>query len=143
MFVRRSRAVWQGNFKEGKGRMSPGGRELEFAFSAGTRFGDEPGSNPEELVGAAHAGCFSMALAAVLDTAGFSPREIATEARVSIDRDASGFTIQRSDLSTEADVPGIDPDLFAKLAEDAKKGCPVSKALKGVEITLQAKLRPR
>jgi lipoyl-dependent peroxiredoxin len=143
MFVRRSRAVWQGNLKEGKGRMSPGGRELEFAFSAGTRFGDEPGSNPEELIGAAHAGCFSMALAAVLAGAGYAPREIATEARVSIDRVADGFAIQRSDLVTEADVPGIDEATFVKFAEDAKKGCPVSKALKGVEITLQARLKAK
>jgi osmotically inducible protein OsmC len=143
MLVRKSTAVWQGTLKEGKGRMSPGSGGLEFAFSFGSRFENGLGSNPEELLGAAHAGCFSMALSNALSQAGFPPRKIATEARVALDKGSEGFAITRSDLVTEADVPGIDATLFARLAEEAKKGCPVSKALKGVEISLQANLVSR
>lgn len=143
MLIRKSKAVWKGTLKEGKGRMAPGSGGLEFAFSFASRFENGPGSNPEELLGAAHAGCFSMALSGVLTQAGFPPREIATEARVAVDRTAEGFAITRSDLVTEADVPGIDPELFARLAEEAKKGCPVSRALKAIEISLQATLTAR
>ncbi len=143
MLIRKSTAVWQGTLKEGKGRMSPGSGALEFAFSFGSRFENGLGSNPEELLGAAHAGCFSMALSNALSQAGFPPREIATEAQVTMDRTAEGFTITRSDLVTEADVPGIDAEQFARLAEEAKKGCPVSRALKAIEISLRAKLATR
>jgi len=143
MLVRKSTAVWQGTLKDGKGRMSLGSGAFDRAYSFGSRFENGTGSNPEELLGAAHAGCFSMALAHALSQAGFPPREVATEARVTLDRTAEGFTITRSDLVTKADVPGIDAALFARLAEEAKKGCPVSRALKGVEISLQAKLNSR
>jgi lipoyl-dependent peroxiredoxin len=143
MLVRKSKAVWQGTLKDGKGRMSPGSGALEFPFSFASRFENSAGSNPEELLGAAHAGCFSMALSGALTQAGFPPREVATEARVTVDRTADGFAITRSDLVTEADVPGIDPELFARLAEEAKKGCPVSRALKAIEISLQATLTTR
>ena len=143
MLVRKSTAVWQGTLKDGKGRMSLGSGAFEGAFSFGSRFENGTGTNPEELLGAAHAGCFSMALSHALTQAGFPPREVATEARVALDRTAEGFTITRSDLVTEADVPGIDTATFARLAEEAKKGCPVSRALKGVEISLQAKLISR
>jgi len=143
MLVRKSKAVWQGNLTEGKGRMAVGSSGLEFAFSFGTRFANEPGSNPEELIAAAHAGCFSMAFSHALAQAGYTPLSVATEARVSMDKTAEGFTIVRSDLVTEADVPGIDAALFAQLAEEAKKGCPVSRALRAIEVTLQATLKPR
>jgi lipoyl-dependent peroxiredoxin len=143
MIVRKSSAVWQGTLKEGKGRVSLGSGAFTGAYSFGSRFENGTGTNPEELIGAAHAGCFSMALSGVLTQAGFPPREIATEARISMDKTPEGFTITRSDLVTEADVPGIEAGLFAKLAEEAKKGCPVSRALKGVAITLQATLAAR
>lgn len=143
MLVRKSTAVWQGTLKDGKGRMSPGSGALEFAFSFGSRFENGAGSNPEELLGAAHAGCFSMALSGALTRAGFPPREIATEARVALDKGPEGFSIMRSDLVTEADVPGIDPELFARLAEEAKKSCPVSRALKAIEVSLHATLKAR
>ncbi len=143
MLVRKSTAVWQGNLTEGKGRMSVGSSGIEFAFSFGTRFTNEPGSNPEELIAAAHAGCFSMAFSHALAQAGFPPLEVATEARVTMDKTAEGSMITRSDLVTEADVPGIEAELFARLAEESKKGCPVSRALKGVEISLQATLKPK
>lgn len=143
MLVRKSKAVWQGTLKDGKGRMAPGSGAPEFAFSFASRFENGAGSNPEELLGAAHAGCFSMALSGALTQAGFPPREIATEARVTVDRTADGFAITRSDLVTEADVPGIDPELFARLADEAKKGCPVSRALRAIEISLQATLTAR
>ena len=143
MLVRKSTAVWQGTLKDGKGRMSLGSGAFEGAFSFGSRFENGTGTNPEELLGAAHAGCFSMALSHALAQAGFPPREVATEARVALDKGPDGFAITRSDLVTEADVPGIDAALFAQLAEEAKKGCPVSKALKGVEISLQATLVSR
>ena len=143
MLVRKSTAVWQGTLKDGKGRMSLGSGAFEGAYSFGSRFENGTGTNPEELLGAAHAGCFSMALSHALTQEGFPPREIATEARVTLDKGPEGFAITRSDLFTEADVPGIDTALFARLAEEAKKGCPVSRALKGVEISLQAKLVSR
>jgi len=143
MLVRKSTAVWQGSLKDGKGRMSLGSGAFDGAYSFGSRFENGVGTNPEELIGAAHAGCFSMALSGVLTQAGFPPREVATEARVALDKGPEGFSIMRSDLITEADVPGIDAGLFARLAEEAKKGCPVSRALKGVEISLQAKLVSR
>ncbi len=143
MIVRKSTAVWQGTLKEGKGRMSLGSGAFEGAYSFGSRFESGTGTNPEELLGAAHAGCFSMALSHALAQAGFPPREVATEAQVALDKGPEGFTITRSDLVTKADVPGIDAALFARLAEEAKKGCPVSRALKGVEISLQATLVSR
>ena len=143
MIVRKSTAVWQGSLKEGKGRVSLGSGAFTGAYSFGSRFENGTGTNPEELIGAAHAGCFSMALSGALTQAGFPPSEIATEARISMDKTPEGFSITRSDLVTEADVPGIDPALFAKLAEEAKKGCPVSRALKSIEITLQATLVAR
>lgn len=140
MLVRRSTAAWQGSLVEGKGRMSLGSGAFTGAYSFGSRFESGTGTNPEELIGAAHAGCFSMAFAHALAQAGFPPREVATEASVSLDKGPAGFSIVRSDLVTEADVPGIDEALFARLAEDAKKGCPVSQALTGVQISLRAKL---
>ena len=113
----------------------------EGTYSFGTRFGEEPGSNPEELIGAAHAGCFSMALSAGLSKDGHPPRSIETSAKVHIDKDDAGFTITRIELQTVGDVPGIDAAAFQRAAEDAKKGCPVSRALTGAQISLDAKLK--
>jgi osmotically inducible protein OsmC len=102
--------------------------------------GDGPGTNPEELIGAAHAGCFSMALAAQLSGAGHPPERIRTNAKVHFDKGEGGWTIRTIELETEAAVPGLTPDAFATYAEGAKANCPVSRALSGVEIRLKARL---
>jgi len=102
---------------------------------------DGPGTNPEELIGAAHAGCFSMAFANGLSQAGHKPQEIRTKATVHFDKGDSGWGISRIDLATEGNVPGVDEGTFKRLAEEAKKNCPVSKALAATPITLQAKLK--
>lgn len=140
MPARRANAVWEGGLKDGKGRMRLGSGAYEGAYSFSSRFEEGAGTNPEELIGAAHAGCFSMALAAGLEKAGLRPRRIQTEARVHLEKAAEGFRIGRIELQTEGDVPGLDDKKFREHAENAKKGCPVSKALAGVEITLDAKL---
>lgn len=121
--------------------MTAGSGAFNVSFSAGTRFGEEPGTNPEELIGAAHAGCFSMALAFALGQAGYQPNRIETTARVRIEQVESGFRITRIELDTQGDVPGIDEQTFRQFAEQAKNGCPVSQALRGVdEVVLSARL---
>jgi osmotically inducible protein OsmC len=140
MPVRGAEAVWEGDLREGKGTMRLGSGAYEGPYSFVSRFEDGPGTNPEELIGAAHAGCFSMALSAALSRAGTPPESIRTSARVHLEKGAAGFRIVRVELSTEGRVPGIDQDAFVEAAEGAKKGCPVSQALAGVEITLEAKL---
>jgi lipoyl-dependent peroxiredoxin len=140
MPVRKAEAVWEGNLKKGKGSMKFGSGAFEGAYSFASRFEQGPGTNPEELIGAAHAGCFSMALSGVLETAGYTPERIHTVARVHIDKVGEGFKITTIELETEGKVPGIDEKVFREKAEVAKKGCPVSMALTGVEIKLQAKL---
>lgn len=121
--------------------MTAGSGAFNVSFSAGTRFGEEPGTNPEELIGAAHAGCFSMALAFALGQAGYQPNRIETTARVRIEQVESGFRITRIELDTQGDVPGIDEQTFRQFAEQAKNGCPVSQALRGVdEVVLTARL---
>jgi osmotically inducible protein OsmC len=125
----------------GEGTMRFGSGAFEGKYSFASRFEDGPGTNPEELIGAAHAGCFSMAFAGNLQRAGHEPQSVETSARVHIDEDGDGFTITRIELDTTASVPGIDEDEFQRIAEAAKEGCPVSRALGGVgEITLDAKL---
>jgi osmotically inducible protein OsmC len=119
-------------------RLGSGAFEGQYSFSS--RFEEGTGTNPEELVGAAHAGCFSMALAAGLERAGFAARSVETSAKVHLDRGESGFRISRIDLDTTADVPGIDAAAFQEQAETAKRTCPVSQALAGVDIRLDAKL---
>jgi osmotically inducible protein OsmC len=109
-------------------------------YSFGSRFEEEPGTNPEELLGAAHASCFSMALSLLLTEAGFTPARIKTVAKVGIERSAGGFAITHIGLVTEAEVPGIDADAFSVHAEAARSGCPVSKALAAVDISLEARL---
>jgi osmotically inducible protein OsmC len=140
MAVRSAEAVWTSGLKDGKGTMKLGSGAYEGAYSFASRFEQGPGTNPEELIGAAHAGCFSMALSAGLEKAGHKPRSVKTKARVHLERVGEGFQITKIQLQTEADVPGIDAAKFREQAEAAKKGCPVSRALAGVQIELDAKL---
>lgn len=141
MPTRTAEAVWNGPIKEGKGTMKLGSGAFEGGYSFGSRFEEASGTNPEELIGAAHSGCFSMALSGNLGRAGFSPERITTRARVHIVRDGDGFTISKIELICEAKVPGIDDAAFQEQAKKAKETCPVSRALAGgPEITLDAKL---
>ena len=140
MPVRTAKATWTGSLKDGKGHMKGESGKVDATFSFNTRMGDEAGTNPEELLAAAHAGCFSMAFSAGLGAAGFAPRTIHTVAKVKFEQKDGGWGIQQIALSTEADVPGLDSAKFQELANAAKDGCPVSKALAAVPITLEAKL---
>jgi osmotically inducible protein OsmC len=140
MVKREASAVWKGTLKDGKGTMALGSGAFEGQYSFSSRFEEGQGTNPEELIGAAHAGCFSMALSLGLTEAGYKPERIATEATVKLEKSDGGFAITHITLDTEAEVPGIDKETFIKHAHDAKEHCPVSKALAGVEIALDAKL---
>ena len=140
MPVRTADAHWEGSLAEGRGTMAFGSGAFEGQYSFGSRFEEAEGTNPEELIGAAHAGCFSMFLSGALGEAGHEPDEIKTEARVHLDKADGGFAIATIELNARARVPGIDRDEFQRIAEASKEGCPVSKALAGVEITLQAEL---
>lgn len=137
MTFRESSAIWEGNTRNGKGSMRLGSGTFEGAYTWASRFEDKPGTNPEELIGAAHAGCFSMALSSILDKAGHVPTRIATTAKVHIDK---GPKITLIELSTVGEVPGINEKEFIEFAEQAKKGCPVSQALSSIEIKLTASL---
>jgi len=138
--TRTASAQWQGTGKEGKGALTTQSGALSTTpYGFNTRFGDTKGTNPEELLAASHAGCFSMALAFALTAAGFTPTNIATTARVTLEPDGPGFKISRSALTLEASVPNITSDQFEKIAQGAKAGCPISKAL-NAEITLDWKL---
>lgn len=133
-------ATWSGGLKEGTGTVSTGTGVLHDApYGFRSRFEDGPGTNPEELLGAAHAGCYSMALAAGLEQAGFVAVHIETKAVVTLDKDGDGFAITNVDLSSRAKVPGLDAAIFDKIAKATKEGCPVSKVLKAT-ITLDARL---
>ena len=140
MAHRTSDAVWRGDLKSGKGQIRLGSGAFQGNYSYPSRFENGAGTNPEELIAAAHAGCFSMALAAALTQAGHPPIEIRTKAVVSFGPIGGSFAITGIELITEAAVPGIDADKFETVATQAKENCPVSKALKTVEITLAAKL---
>jgi lipoyl-dependent peroxiredoxin len=140
MPVRTSEAEWRGNLREGKGRVKLGSGAFEGSYSFPSRFEEGKGTNPEELLGAAHAGCYSMALSAGLSKAGHPPTRVHTVARVHLEKVGDGFGITRIELECEAVVPGIGAAAFQEQAEGAKKGCPVSKALAATEITLKAKL---
>lgn len=140
MPVRKADAVWNGGLRDGDGTMKMESGAYEGRYSFGSRFEESPGTNPEELIAAAHAGCFSMAFSAALGKAGFKPRRVATNASVRIEKVGEGFGITRIDLSTVASVPDIDEARFREIADDAKRNCPVSKALQAVEITLDARL---
>lgn len=138
--VRKGSAVWSGNLKEGKGTVSTESGVLadsQYGFSS--RFESGAGTNPEELIGAAHAGCFSMALSAALGEAGLTPERIATTASITMEKVEGGFAVTKSHLDVEASVPGADEAQFMEIANGAKAGCPISKLLKA-EITMSAKL---
>jgi len=141
MPVRTANAVWNGTLKEGNGNMKFGGGAFDGQYSFSSRFEEGAGTNPEELIGAAHAGCYSMALSAGLTNAGFPPQQISTEAKVLLEKGDSGFTITKITLNTEAQVAGIDEEKFQEIATATKSSCPISRALAAVqEIVLNAKL---
>jgi osmotically inducible protein OsmC len=141
MPIRSADAVWEGTLREGKGTMKMASGAYEGQYSFSSRFEEGKGTNPEELIAAAHAGCFSMALSAGLSRAGYTPTQISTTAQVHLTKQESGFKITRVHLVTEAEVPGLDEETFQEQAQNAKKGCPVSQALGAVdEITLDATL---
>jgi lipoyl-dependent peroxiredoxin len=138
--IRKAKAVWRGTGRDGNGTLTTDSQVLaQTPYSFRTRFENEKGTNPEELIAAAHAGCFTMALAFQLQTAGFTPTELDTEAAVTLESEGQGFRISRSALTLRAQVPNLDQATFARLAGDAEKNCPVSKVLRA-EITLDAKL---
>jgi len=138
--IRKAKAVWRGTGRDGKGHLSTDSGVLaETPYSFRTRFENEKGTNPEELIAAAHAGCFTMALAFGLQAAGHAPTQLTTEAAVTLEKEGQGFRISRSALTLRGEVPNLDQAEFLRLAEDAEKNCPVSKLLKA-EITLDAKL---
>jgi lipoyl-dependent peroxiredoxin len=138
--IRKAKAVWRGTGRAGNGSLSTDSGVLaDTPYSFKTRFENEKGTNPEELIAAAHAGCFTMALAFQLQGAGFTPTELSTEAAVSLDPEGQGFRISRSALTLRAQVPNLDAATFTRLAEAAEKNCPVSKVLNAT-ITLDAKL---
>lgn len=144
MLTRQSTAIWKGDLKKGKGTIklgsapAPGAWEGQYSFTS--RFENGTGTNPEELVAAAHAACFSMALSLELGKAGITPDSIQTTAKVNLEKQAEEFTITRIDLVCQAKIADIEPAAFERIAEEAKMSCPVSKALAGPKITLDAKL---
>ena len=140
MTVRKAEAEWTGSLREGRGELALESGAFRGPYSFRSRFEDGKETNPEELIGAAHAGCFTMALTALLARQQITPTHIHTTAAVHIEQGASGFTIPRIDLKTRATIPGLDAARFAALAADAKQNCPVSKALAGVQISLDAAL---
>ncbi len=141
MPTRKAEAEWTGNLAEGGGRLKVGSGAFDGPYSFKSRFEEgQSATNPEELIGAAHAGCFTMALTAQLSRAGIRPTRIHTGATVTLEKVGDAFAITRIDLETTADVPGLDDATFQRHALDAKQNCPVSKALAGAEIRLTAKL---
>jgi osmotically inducible protein OsmC len=139
MSTSKANGTWEGTLKAGRGTMK-GDHTPEVPFSVGTRFEGQAGSNPEEMIGAALAGCFSMALSLGLEQAGMTPQNIRTSAVVHLEKEGAGFHIPRIELTTEVRATGGDAAKFKTVAEETKKQCPVSKVLKGAEITLNAKL---
>lgn len=140
MAIRNADAEWRGDLKSGAGQLKLGSGAFEGKFSFQSRMENGAGTNPEELIAAAHAGCFSMQLSAMIAGNGHTPTRVHTTARVHFGPDGGGFSISAIDLETEGDVPGLSEAEFQKLAEEAKQICPVSKALASVPITLTAKL---
>ncbi len=139
MGISKASADWQGTLKDGHGNMHPA-HGAEEPFSLSSRFQSGKGSNPEELIGAALAGCYSMALTGALSSQGLTPEHVHTDAAVSLEKDGAGFTIRQIKLTTQAKVPGVDADKFQAIALETKKTCPVSKALSGTTIELSASL---
>jgi lipoyl-dependent peroxiredoxin len=140
MPIRKSEAEWKGSLLEGSGHMKLGTGAYDGPFSFKSRMENGAGTNPEELIAAAHAGCYSMAFSAGLGKAGFTPKRVHTTANVHFDKVEAGFAITSIELDMEAEIPGIDMAKFQELADAAKKGCPVSRALAATPITLKAKL---
>jgi lipoyl-dependent peroxiredoxin len=141
MPTRKAEAQWEGNLAEGKGQLKLGSGAFDGPYSFKSRFEEgQSATNPEEMIGAAHAGCFTMALTAQLSRAGIAPTRIHTTAQVKLEKAGDAFSITKIDLATEAEIPGIDDPTFQKYALDAKQNCPVSKALAGTEIGLTARL---
>lgn len=140
MPVRKAEAEWTGTLREGKGRIKTESGAVDGQYSFGTRFENGKGTNPEELIGAAHAGCFSMALAAALEKAGSPAKRVHTTAAVRLEKVGDAFAITKIDLTCEAEVPGMNDTAFQLQAKGAKENCPVSKALTGVVISLSATL---
>lgn len=140
MPTRNADAVWNGDLMSGKGTLATGSKAFSGGYDWRARSGDGAGTNPEELLGAAHAGCYSMALSHQLATAGHPPTRVHTTAKVTFDKVGEGFAVTRIDLNCEAQVPGIDSAKFQELADGAKTGCPISKALSATPIHLTAKL---
>jgi osmotically inducible protein OsmC len=142
MPTRTAEAQWEGNLAEGSGRLKVGSGAFDGPYSFKSRFEEgQSATNPEELIGAAHAGCFTMALAAQLSRQGITPTRIHTTAKVKLEKVGDAFAITKIDLETEASIPGIDDATFQQYAQGAKQNCPVSKALAGTEISLTATLR--
>lgn len=138
---RKGSAVWKGGLKDGKGTVSTeSGALRDQQYSFGTRFENGAGTNPEELIGAAHAGCFSMAFSAQLGEAGMKAERIETTATVTLEKTEAGMTVTAIHLDVSAEVPGADPAKFQTAAENAKKGCPISRLLSAATITMDAKL---
>jgi osmotically inducible protein OsmC len=141
MAIRSAQAEWQGDLPTGNGTFASASGAFEGSYSAASRFGESGGTNPEELIAAAHASCFSMAFSLILSEGGHVPDSIRTEAKVQILKDGDGFAIKKIDLDTVGRVPGADDATFQQAAQAAKENCPVSKALAAVpEINLQARL---
>jgi lipoyl-dependent peroxiredoxin len=140
MRIRSSQAQWDGTLQEGKGRFWTGSGEVSGVFSFSTRFEDQDGTNPEELIGAALASCYSMALAADLEGAGHRPESVRTVATVQLDKGERGFSITGIDLDAEAQVSGVDAEAFRTIAEQTTVNCPVGKALAAVPVRLRARL---
>lgn len=141
MPTRKANARWEGGLKEGKGNLDFGNGAYSGAYSFSSRFEEGKGTNPEELIAAAHAACFSMALSGALEKEGFKPQSVATKADVHLDKSGGGFEITKIVLNTEASVPDIEEQTFKEHAEKAKKNCPVSKALSAIKIELNATLK--
>lgn len=139
MSTSRASARWEGTLKDGRGNMKPA-HAAEVPFTLNTRFAGEKGSNPEELIGAALAGCFSMALSAAFSKEGLAPKSIQTEATVQLDKDGDGFRISSIALTTDVSIPGVSANQLEAIAQETKRNCPVSKALAGTQITLKATL---
>jgi osmotically inducible protein OsmC len=141
MPVRKASAVWNGTLREGSGNLKTDTGSFEGKYSFTSRFEEGKGTNPEELIAAAHAACYSMALSGNISKAGYNPVKITTEDKVYVEKVGDGFTITKIEVFTDAEVPGIDAAKFNEVAEATKKGCPVSRALTGTEIILNAKLK--
>ena len=141
-FTRKADAEWNGGIMDGNGTVKLGSGAFEGAYSFQSRFGDDTkATNPEELIAAAHAGCYTMALSGNLGKAGYAPKHIRTTAKVKIEKQGDGFVIPNIDLETEVEVDGLSNDEFQKIAEETKKTCPVSQVLSGAEISLTAKMK--